>query len=86
MSKFKVITDFPIAFDSPDHLAPHGTKRDNSSDELWINNIVDLFGRKRKMRISSAIEMCLYQQPPLQYKSSVDTLTLRKKLQKRESF
>ena len=51
MSKFKVITDFPIAFDSPDHLAPHGTKRDNSSDELWINNIVDLFGRKRKMRI-----------------------------------
>jgi len=50
MGKFKVITDFPIAFDSPDHLAPRGTAQDNSSNELWIKNIVDLFGRKRKIR------------------------------------
>ena len=42
MSKFKIVTDFPIAFDSPDHLAPQGTATDNASDDLWIKNIVDL--------------------------------------------
>jgi|TARA_Y100000310_G_scaffold168673_1_gene168738 SAM-dependent methyltransferase len=51
MTKFKVITDFPIAFDSPDHLAPMGTAQDNFSNKVWIKNIVDLFGRKRKIRI-----------------------------------
>ena len=49
MSRFKVTTDFPIAFDSPDHLFPWGTYRDNSSDAQWIKNIVDLFGISLKI-------------------------------------
>tara|TARA_R110000824_G_scaffold146823_2_gene315953 strand:+ start:752 stop:1420 length:669 start_codon:yes stop_codon:yes gene_type:complete len=33
---FKVETEFPIAFDSPDHIYPWGTKRDNHSDTRFI--------------------------------------------------
>tara|TARA_R110000744_G_scaffold46571_4_gene102906 strand:+ start:2026 stop:2703 length:678 start_codon:yes stop_codon:yes gene_type:complete len=33
---FSVETDFPIAFDSPDHLMPWGAKRDNHSDTKFI--------------------------------------------------
>jgi len=32
----EVLTDKPVAFDSPDHLVPWGTMRDNSAN-LWFN-------------------------------------------------
>jgi cyclopropane fatty-acyl-phospholipid synthase-like methyltransferase len=45
MCNIKVVTNFPIAFDSPDHLIPLGTKLDDSHNirfvkccEKWLKN------------------------------------------------
>jgi SAM-dependent methyltransferase len=43
----KVITKYPIAFDSPDHLYPWGTKRDNSTNIKFIDEIENYFGNKK---------------------------------------
>ncbi len=72
------LSDTPFLWDHPQDFL-------NEATALHVFLPV-LEKRKRKMRISSAIEMCLYQQPALQYKSSVNILKLRKKLQKKESF
>lgn len=40
----EMITDFPIAIDSPDHLAPHGTSRDNHTCPELINELRQYFG------------------------------------------
>lgn len=42
----KLITDHPIAIDSPDHLEPWGTMRDNSTDNGFIQEVVSRFQRK----------------------------------------
>lgn len=42
----KVITDHPVAHDSPDHQFPWGTKRDNTTDMGFIKEIEEFFGRK----------------------------------------
>ena len=39
----KLITEFPIAYDSPDHLIPHGTKNDNYTNEDFINEVHEYF-------------------------------------------
>ena len=36
---FRVETEYPIAFDSPDHLYPWGTKRDNHTSESFIHEV-----------------------------------------------
>jgi 2-polyprenyl-3-methyl-5-hydroxy-6-metoxy-1,4-benzoquinol methylase len=41
---FKVITDFPVALDSPDHIQPWGTMRDNSSNAGLVKEVLDKFG------------------------------------------
>lgn len=33
--KYKLVTDYPIAYDSPDHQIPHGTKWDNSTNPAF---------------------------------------------------
>lgn len=43
--KVEVETEFPLAFDSPDHLYPWGTKRDNSTDGNFINETILHFGQ-----------------------------------------
>ena len=43
----KVITDFPLAFDSPDHLFPWGTARDNTTDLGFIVEIEHYFKNKK---------------------------------------
>jgi SAM-dependent methyltransferase len=46
----KVITDFPVAYDSPDHIYPWGTARDNTTDIGFIEEIESFFsGRKIKV-------------------------------------
>lgn len=40
---FKVITDHPIAFDSHDHIRPHGTAMDNSRWPMFNEKLYDLF-------------------------------------------
>ncbi len=52
MPDIQVLTDYPVALDSPDHLYPHGTVRDNSysrafNDKLgglveWPISVLDL--------------------------------------------
>jgi len=39
-------TSFPIAIDSPDHLRPWGTMRDNSTDFNFINEMEEHFKHK----------------------------------------
>lgn len=43
----KVITDHPVAIDSPDHIFPWGTKRDNTTDLGFIQEIEQYFDQKR---------------------------------------
>ena len=40
-----VQTDFPVAFDSPDHLAPHGTAENNITHYGFIVKMTNLLGR-----------------------------------------
>lgn len=47
---FRVETEFPIAFDSPDHLMPWGTKRDNHSSTSFITEVISYLGLDRKIK------------------------------------
>jgi len=40
----KIITSFPIAQDSHDHIEPKGTKHDNTKNENFVNKIISIFG------------------------------------------
>ena len=42
----KVITDHPIAYDSPDHIQPWGTARDNSTNEEFIKQTEQWFNNE----------------------------------------
>ena len=44
----KVITDYLVAYDSPDHQFPWGTKRDNTTDIGFIQEVEQFFGKKFK--------------------------------------
>lgn len=43
----KCITNNPIAYDSPDHLVPVGTKNDNSTLIQYIEEVESMFGGKK---------------------------------------
>jgi len=43
MKKIKLITNNPVAYESPDHLMPWGTKNDNSTNHLFIDEIQTFF-------------------------------------------
>lgn len=43
---FWLETKYPIAFDSPDHIMPHGTKNDNHNNIELFNEIEEHFKRK----------------------------------------
>jgi cyclopropane fatty-acyl-phospholipid synthase-like methyltransferase len=40
----KVITDFPIAYESHDHIVPHGTKQDNTKNGAYVRELIRRFG------------------------------------------
>lgn len=44
MLKPKIITDYPIAYTSQDHLEPVGSKQDNSKNEAYVNELISIFG------------------------------------------
>jgi hypothetical protein len=46
MFKFILQTDKPVAVDSPDYLVPHGTKLDNSKNQLFNQKLYALFEGK----------------------------------------
>lgn len=43
----KLVTDHPIAINSPDHLCPWGTMRDNTTDHGFIDEIENYFGGRK---------------------------------------
>jgi 2-polyprenyl-3-methyl-5-hydroxy-6-metoxy-1,4-benzoquinol methylase len=43
MNKITVKTNHPVAIYSPDHLFPHGTMRDNSSNPEFNKKLYELF-------------------------------------------
>ena len=48
---FRVETEYPIAFDSPDHLYPWGTKRDNHTNENFVREILARFLIEGKIHV-----------------------------------
>jgi len=42
----KIITDFPIAYDSPDHLIPLGTKKDNHTNLKFVKRCENILTKK----------------------------------------
>ncbi len=48
MKNIKVLTDFPVAVTSPDHIFPVGTKNDNSTHFGYIQE-VELFFQNKKI-------------------------------------
>lgn len=46
----KLITNYPVAYDSPDHLYPWGTKNDNSTSYEFINEIENYFQNKKPLK------------------------------------
>jgi len=47
MTKLKVITDHPVAWESPDHIFPVGTKNDNSTSAPYIEEVERHFGGRK---------------------------------------
>jgi 2-polyprenyl-3-methyl-5-hydroxy-6-metoxy-1,4-benzoquinol methylase len=43
---FSIITSFPVAAQSVDHLHPHGTMQDNHGDPVFIQELAGYYGRK----------------------------------------
>ena len=43
----RVVTRYPLAISSPDHLFPWGTMRDNSTNPLFIKEVVERFENKK---------------------------------------
>ena len=43
----KVVTDYPVAYTSPDHIQPWGTARDNTTDLGFIAEIEAYFNNKK---------------------------------------
>ena len=44
MSVITLETEFPGAFDSPDHIAPAGTVADNRTDKDYMRAVKEYFG------------------------------------------
>ena len=54
MSVITLETEFPGAFDSPDHIAPAGTLVDNRTDEAYVNAIKDYFEEPKVLDMGCA--------------------------------
>ena len=46
---FQVNTDYPVALDSPDHLVPHGTMRDNSVNPAFNRKLYQLISKQSRI-------------------------------------
>ena len=44
----KLLTDFPIAYESYDHTNPKGTKQDNTKNGLYVRNLIRKLGPNMK--------------------------------------
>jgi len=53
---FELLTNFPIAFDSPDHLMPLGTKKDNSRNHRFIKKCEEWL-QEKKIKKGTILDM-----------------------------
>lgn len=49
MGKFRVLTDKPIAYDSPDHTHPFGVKHNNSHNQEFNDKLYQLFPKPLRL-------------------------------------
>lgn len=48
MLKPKILTDYPVAFESFDHIEPKGTKNDNTKNGAYVRSLIRRFGSNMK--------------------------------------
>lgn len=48
MKKPQVITDYPVAYESNDHINPKGTVNDNTKNEAYVRELIGRFGADMK--------------------------------------
>lgn len=48
MLKAKIITDFPIAYESHDHIEPKGTRNDNTKNGGYVRELIRRFGSEMR--------------------------------------
>ncbi len=48
MLKAKIITNYPVAYESEDHLFPHGTARDNTKNIVYVRELINRLGHDMK--------------------------------------
>ena len=49
MSVITLETEYPVAIDSPDHIAPMGTVIDNRTEKDYVNAVKGYFGDNLKV-------------------------------------
>jgi len=55
--EIKLETKNPIAFESPDHLIPWGTSRDNSTNKKFVTHMAKLIGRNQPGKVLGALDL-----------------------------
>jgi SAM-dependent methyltransferase len=55
--EIKLETEHPIAFESPDHLIPWGTSRDNSTNKKFVAHMAKLIGREQPGQVLAALDL-----------------------------
>ena len=51
MSLIKLETEYPVAIDSPDHIAPAGTIADNRTDKDYVKAVKEYFEESKDTKI-----------------------------------
>ena len=54
---YKIETKFPVAFESLDHLHPFGTVRDNHSNSVFIDSLINLMNGSNDVFSSNKIDV-----------------------------
>jgi cyclopropane fatty-acyl-phospholipid synthase-like methyltransferase len=57
MENIKLITDFPIAYESPDHIMPWGTKNDNSTNHDFIEETLEFFKQNHELNTIKFLDL-----------------------------
>jgi len=56
-SKIEVFTQHPIAYESPDHIEPAGTKNDNSTNKIFVIKIDKILKKEQPRKNLSVLDL-----------------------------
>lgn len=56
-AKIEVITENPVAYESPDHIVPTGTKNDNNTNKIFVIKINNILKNKFPKQILSILDL-----------------------------